>query len=481
MDISLHSFILVVGVIVIGFIVWDGVKKVRAARANQLDQTLDSYDSLDVMSENEELPVFDDLEIKDELLQHGLSEEFSESFASVKFDAKLVAEPRVQEIEQDNAVDEGRAASPIFEVLEPQLNQAAPAEYEADNAAVDNSVVSRAKETPSVHAQEDEFEHFTACDDVLAAQDSDQIVAKRNQAKVTAKVNQSDSDQVARASTVLAKQSSELSQADSRSSKRISKDALAAQLAKAKQDAKPQVSESESLVDAQDEITLDDKEPVPVLMEPVELGQKVDPNPPKQHELVLPERIQQTLQDEPIYAIEEEIEIASAKPDLLMEYIEDVQALPVGEKLSEREAAEEIFVINILRQGGKCLNGQDLEHVFKVCDMRHGEMGIYHRFEKANAQGKIQFSVVNAIEPGTFDTRNMSELVTPGISLFMSLPGPDKPMEAFDAMAEVALVFARNFDATLHDDTHSGLTPQTLEHYRNRVREFSRKHLSHKK
>ena len=232
-----------------------------------------------------------------------------------------------------------------------------------------------------------------------------------------------------------------------------------------------------------EDVQVDEKEPVPVLMEPVELGQKVEPNPPKQHELVLPELIQQTLIDEPV--ITEKVEKAetkkSEKTDPLMEYIEDVQAMPVGEKLSEREAAQEIFVINILKQDGQGLLGKDLKHVFQVCDMRFGEMNIFHRFEKANAQGKIQFSVVNAIEPGTFDLASMDNLVTPGISLFMSLPGPEKPMEAFDAMAEVALVFSRNFNATLHDDTHSDLTPQTLEHYRNRIREFTRKHLSHKK
>ena len=118
--------------------------------------------------------------------------------------------------------------------------------------------------------------------------------------------------------------------------------------------------EEENEVEAilQEEITVDDKEPVPVLMEPVELGQKVDPNPPKQHELVLPEFIQQTLQDEPIYAVEQEPVASSVETDPLMEYIDDVQALPVGEKLSEREAAQEIFVINILKQDSHGLQGR---------------------------------------------------------------------------------------------------------------------------
>lgn len=467
MDISLHSFILVVGVIVIGFIVWDGVKKVRAARANQLDPTLESYDSLDMLSENQDLPVFDDLEIKDELLQQALSEEYGESFSSVKLDAKPTLKDPIPEILTDTVDDVDHTPHQVFEILDSPESKTQSQESQAQPST---AVM---VEELTAQSQDDDFEHFTACDDELAAHDSDQIVAKRAQAGAK---DQIDSEQVARASTVLAKKTTEPTKPVPQ---RISKEALAAQLAKVKQESKPAIEKT--VITTEEEIEVDDKEPVPVLMEPVELGQKVDPNPPKQHELVLPELIQQTLQDEPVYAVESQPAIKASKPDLLMEYIEDVQALPVGEKLSEREAAKEIFVINILKQDGKGLRGQDLHHVFKVCDMRHGEMNIYHRFEKANAQGKIQFSVVNAIEPGTFDIRHMDELVTPGISLFMSLPGPDKPMEAFDAMAEVALVFARNFDATLHDDTHSDLTPQTLEHYRNRVREFSRKHLSHKK
>ena len=138
--------------------------------------------------------------------------------------------------------------------------------------------------------------------------------------------------------------------------------------------------------------------------------------------------------------------------------------------------AQEVFVIHVLNENG--LSGLDLRRVFTACDMRFGEMNIFHRFEKANAQGKIQFSVANSLEPGSFDMDNMDALSTSGISLFMSLPGPDNAMEAFDAMAEVALVFARNFNANLCDDSHSDLTPQTLEHYRQRIRDFSRKHLS---
>lgn len=481
MDISLHSFILVVGMIVIGFIIWDGVKKVRAARANRMEQPLQGYDDLDALSGEDDLPVFDDLEIKDELLHEDLAD--SEPEESIEFD-KIAA--KVQ-----NPIQDDITKKPLFDVVsEDSSAKVVEAPLQGDktqatliNEKPDESFVC-AKVEDFDPQEEDGFEHFSAHEDDIALKQKNSAIAQ-----ATVAANQAKKLQETHAKSVLGAghQSQAKSQTDKEvasktkpQSKRISKEELAAQLAKAQLEAK-QKAPTPKAEQTVPEIELDDKEPVPVLMEPVELGQKVDPNPPKQHELVLPEFIQQTLQDEPIFADVEEAQFDESKPDLLMEYIEDVQTLPVGEKLSEREAAQEIFVINILKQDGKGLQGRELAHIFKVCDMRHGEMNIFHRFEQANAQGKIQFSVTNAIEPGTFDLATIDELVTPGISLFMSLPGPEKPMEAFDAMAEVALVFSRNFNASLHDDTHSDLTPQTLEHYRNRVREFSRKHLSQKK
>lgn len=434
MDISLHSFILVIGLIVIAFIIWDGIKKVRAARANRLDQSLNGFESPDLL-DNEELPKFDDLEIKEELLHDSLNQiDAAKSVESSSPDFTFEVQPET-----------------------PKDEDVKPAESNYSNEI------------------DDGFEHFSAKDDDPF---EDEIAVAVSNVKTQSNLAEKVSAETVKAKESIVETSKEKPVVKPQ---RKSKEELAAQLAEAK--AQAAIQEEKPASSPIEDVKVDEKESVPVLMEPVELGQKVEPNPPKQHELVLPERIQQTLIDEPVIAEKEEpsVIVKKEKVDPLMEYIEDVQAMPVGEKLSEREAAQEIFVINILKQDGKGLLGKELNHVFQVCDMRFGEMDIFHRFEKANAQGKIQFSVVNAIEPGTFDMTNIDELVTPGISLFMSLPGPDKPMEAFDAMAEVALVFSRNFNATLHDDTHSDLTPQTLEHYRNRIREFTRKHLSHKK
>jgi len=372
MDISLHSFILVVGLVVITFIVWDGIKRVRDSRNNQLDNNIDILgDETSESTVEYSSADYDELEIADDLLQS--------DFLSRVVDEKLA----------NDQID--------------------------DSALVD------------IHVAPDEKKPLR--------------VAKPQQVAVSK--------------------------------------------------AEPKVDGAQTPVDPLQEIEslLEDQQAVPVLMEPVELGSEVAPNPPKQHELHLPEFVQQTLQDEPITASAGEPDFDPLFSDAQTPAVGEDHAAGeqsastitpqvVGEKLAERAAAQEIIVINVLKDDEPLLKGEDLLQVFKACDMRHGEMDIFHRFEQANAQGKIQFSVVNALQPGIFDLDIMDVMSTPGISLFMSLPGPQNPMEAFDAMSEVALVFARNFNASLYDESHSALTPQTLEHYRNRVREFTRKHIS---
>ena len=56
----------------------------------------------------------------------------------------------------------------------------------------------------------------------------------------------------------------------------------------------------------------------------------------------------------------------------------------------------------------------------------------------------------------------------------MSLPGARKPLEAYEAMSEMALVIARNLGADVLDGTHSAMTPQTMEHERQQILDYER-------
>lgn len=145
---------------------------------------------------------------------------------------------------------------------------------------------------------------------------------------------------------------------------------------------------------------------------------------------------------------------------------------------ANRPEAREVVVINVLARSGEQFEGTALKALFEACGLEHGDMDIYHRHEGTDTHTPVQFSVASAVEPGTFRPADMPALKTPGISFFMSLPGPTNAMQAFEFMLETAQCVVRNLGGELKDERRSVMTPQTIEHCRQQIREFERKQRS---
>lgn len=142
---------------------------------------------------------------------------------------------------------------------------------------------------------------------------------------------------------------------------------------------------------------------------------------------------------------------------------------------ANRPEAKEVVVINVLAPSDQQFQGPALKKLFEACGLEYGDLDIYHRHEGADTTTPVQFSVASAVEPGTFRPDEIPTLSTPGISFFMSLPGPSSAMQAFDFMLETAQCVVRNMGGELKDERRSVMTPQTIEHCRQRIREFERK------
>ncbi|GGE70192.1 cell division protein ZipA [Streptosporangium jomthongense] len=145
---------------------------------------------------------------------------------------------------------------------------------------------------------------------------------------------------------------------------------------------------------------------------------------------------------------------------------------------ANRPEASEVIVINVLARQGEDFSGAALQKLFEACGLEHGDMDIYHRHEAADTTTPVQFSVANAVEPGTFKPNDVAAMTTPGISFFMSMPGPTNALQAFDFMLETAQCVVRNLGGELKDERRSVMTAQTIEHCRQRIREFERKQRS---
>ena len=145
---------------------------------------------------------------------------------------------------------------------------------------------------------------------------------------------------------------------------------------------------------------------------------------------------------------------------------------------ANRPPAKEVIVINVLARAGEKFKGPALQQLMGACGLLYGDMDIYHRHETTDTASPVQFSVASAVEPGTFRPEEIAALSTPGISFFMSLPGPGNALQAFNFMYETAQAVVRNLGGELKDERRSVMTLQTAEHCRQRIREFERKQRS---
>ena len=145
------------------------------------------------------------------------------------------------------------------------------------------------------------------------------------------------------------------------------------------------------------------------------------------------------------------------------------------------ETMEEVLVINVMAPEGRPFPGDRLMEIFKEHGLCFGDMNIFHRHVREDGSGQILFSVANGVEPGTFDLKTMESSFTPALSFFMGLPGPEQPQQAFRILVGAVHHLSRDLGGILRDEQHSVLTGQTLEHYRQRISDFERRHLAQRK
>ncbi|WP_110190389.1 cell division protein ZipA, partial [Pokkaliibacter plantistimulans] len=141
--------------------------------------------------------------------------------------------------------------------------------------------------------------------------------------------------------------------------------------------------------------------------------------------------------------------------------------------------AEEHIIVSVTAVSDSGFDGEQLLQVLLACGLRFGERNIFHRHELGLNKGKVQFSMANLLNPGDFDLDHIESVKTPGVTFFMGMPGADDLMLAFECMLSTAQCLAKNLNGELKDENHSVMRPQTIEHCRQRIREFERRQLTH--
>ena len=154
-------------------------------------------------------------------------------------------------------------------------------------------------------------------------------------------------------------------------------------------------------------------------------------------------------------------------------------AAPAPEREAEEQIAaelgEKVIVLHVHAGEGMCFTAPAMREALERTGLRHGAHGIFHRHVNT-ADGPLPvFSVASMVKPGTLDPTDPSTLETPGLALFMQLPGPVDGPSGFEQMLETARRLADQLDGQLLDGSRCDLTNQAVEHIREELREYRRR------
>jgi cell division protein ZipA len=114
-------------------------------------------------------------------------------------------------------------------------------------------------------------------------------------------------------------------------------------------------------------------------------------------------------------------------------------------------------------------SGEELKNALLDLDLIHGEMGIFHRYDRQFR--KPLFSVASLVKPGTFPIDDMASFECPGVVLFFQPATVDDPLDVFDDLVNTCHELAVRLDGIEWDDARRPLTVEKIAQMRNRLEE----------
>jgi len=136
---------------------------------------------------------------------------------------------------------------------------------------------------------------------------------------------------------------------------------------------------------------------------------------------------------------------------------------------------ERIVTLFVAAPAEADFHGPDLVVAAEKAGLDFGDLGIFHRLVSGKPEAGPVFSMANMVKPGSFDMTQIESLRTPGVSFFMTLPGPMSALDAWEAMLPTAQRLAELLDGRVLDEGRNALGRQRIAHLRDELRAWDRK------
>jgi cell division protein ZipA len=135
---------------------------------------------------------------------------------------------------------------------------------------------------------------------------------------------------------------------------------------------------------------------------------------------------------------------------------------------------ERIVTLFVSARAGETLAGSDVVVAAEKAGLQFGDMGIFHRLVLGKVADGPVFSMANMVKPGNFDMTQLDTVRTPGVTLFMTLPGPLPALDAWEMLLPTAQRLAELLDAQVLDEGRNALGRQRIAHLRDELRAWDR-------
>jgi len=126
---------------------------------------------------------------------------------------------------------------------------------------------------------------------------------------------------------------------------------------------------------------------------------------------------------------------------------------------------ERIVTLLIASGDGTPILGPKIHTALKSQGLQFGTKQIYHRM----AGERPVFSVASLVKPGLLVPEDAQRFSTPGLSVFMVLPGPVQPVVAMQDMMTTAQALGRALNAEVFDSRKQPLTAEVMRELQNDV------------
>jgi len=130
-------------------------------------------------------------------------------------------------------------------------------------------------------------------------------------------------------------------------------------------------------------------------------------------------------------------------------------------------ADDTVLSLFIVERDQQPLPAERLRALIEEMGFEFGAYSIYHFSDLA---GNTWLSLMNAIDPGTFDPQDTQSFATPALALFMRVPGSTgNPEIVFDRLVGIASEMASELNAVVLDDQQQPLDAAGIDRYRDMI------------